>query len=549
MTQTTVYTGKIWTGVADDDWVEAFAVADGRIIATGALHEVEDQVGTPHETIIIDKGIVTPGLIDGHLHLSLGGTQLAHELALDPTDEAETILAKVREWTSRLKPGEWVIGGIIGSGVLPMLNNVEFLEKLDEASHGHPVLLRDDTMHNRQVNTTALEAMGITADSPDPEGGTYVRDDQGRLTGALWELACAVAEGVAAKSHVDPHQRQVKALQAALDRLAALGITTVQDAATMLPHFEGLAALEESGELDMRVIASMPIRPFIEDGTVGEELFAAGMEFESEHVKPRFAKFVLDGVPTTHTTALLNPYKCNHSSHDPNFRGELYWTLDDLVAALRRCAELGLDAKLHATGDASVRQALDAAEIVRQDTNGGPAMQIAHMSFISEQDLPRFADLNVAADACPFMWFPSPLTDGISDFVADETMANIWPFKDLLATGALISGGSDWPVGLPVLNPWLGIEGMVTRQAAASQSDADYGHRTVNINQAITLPQAMAAFTRESAKALGIAAETGTIEPGKSADFIALDRDIFTSDIKQVHQTQVLGRWVAGKTN
>lgn len=547
MTQTTVYTGKIWTGVADDDWVEAFAVADGRIIATGALHEVEDQVGTPHETIIIDKGIVTPGLIDGHLHLSLGGTQLAHELALDPTDDAETILAKVREWTSRLKPGEWVIGGIIGSGVLPMLNNVEFLEKLDEASHGHPVLLRDDTMHNRQVNTTALEAMGITADSPDPEGGTYVRDDQGRLTGALWELACAVAEGVAAKSHVDPHQRQVKALQAALDRLAALGITTVQDAATMLPHFEGLAALEESGELDMRVIASMPIRPFIEDGTVGEELFAAGMEFESEHVKPRFAKFVLDGVPTTHTTALLNPYKCNHSSHDPNFRGELYWTLDDLVAALRRCAELGLDAKLHATGDASVRQALDAAEIVRQDTNGGPAMQIAHMSFISEQDLPRFAELNVAADACPFMWFPSPLTDGISDFVADKTMANIWPFKDLLATGALISGGSDWPVGLPVLNPWLGIEGMITRQAAASQSDADYGHRTVNINQAITLPQAMAAFTRESAKALGIAAETGTIEPGKSADFIALDRDIFTSGIKQVHQTQVLGRWVAGE--
>ncbi|NMF32830.1 amidohydrolase [Corynebacterium ammoniagenes] len=546
MTQTTVYTGKIWTGVADNDWVEAFAVADGRIIAAGTQQHVENQVGEQHETVTIDKGIVTPGLIDGHLHLSLGGTQLAHELPLDPTDDAETILAKVREWSSRLEPGEWIIGGIIGSGVLPTLNNVEFLEKLDEASHGHPVLLRDDTMHNRQINTAAFEAMGITADSPDPEGGTYVRDDQGRLTGALWELACAVAEGVAAKSHVDPQKRQVKALRTALDRLAALGITTVQDAATMLPHFEGLAALEESGELDMRVIASMPIRPFIEDGTVGEELFAAGMEFESEHVKPRFAKFVLDGVPTTHTTALLNPYKCNHSSHDPNFRGELYWTLDDLVAALRRCAELGLDAKLHATGDASVRQALDAAEIVRQDTNGGPAMQIAHMSFIAEQDLPRFAELNVAADACPFMWFPSPLTDGISDFVTDETMANIWRFKDLLSTGALIAGGSDWPVGLPVLNPWLGIEGMVTRQAAADQSDANYGDRTVNINQAITLHQAMAAFTRQSAQALGIGDETGTIEPGKSADFIAIDRNIFTGDIAEVHNTQVLGRWVAG---
>lgn len=85
-----------------------------------------------------------------------------------------------------LKPGEWIIGGIIGSGVLPTLNNVEFLEKLDEASHGHPVLLRDGTMHNRQINTAAFEAMGITADSPpDSDGGTYVRDDQGRLTGAL----------------------------------------------------------------------------------------------------------------------------------------------------------------------------------------------------------------------------------------------------------------------------------------------------------------------------------------------------------------------------
>ena len=550
MTQTTtVYTGKVWTGVHDDDWVEAFAVKDGRILATGTIQDVAGQVDEQHETISIDGGIITPGLIDGHLHLSLGGTQLAHELALNPNDDADTILAKVREWTTRLEPGEWVIGGIIGSGVLPTLNNVEFLHKLDDASQGHPVLLRDDTMHNRQINSAAFEAMGITADSPDPEGGTYVRDDQGRLTGALWELACAVAEGVAANSHKDPRKRQVIALKSALDRLASLGITTVQDAATMLPHFEGLSALEEDGELDMHVIASMPIRPFIEDGTVGEELFSAGMQFESEHVKPRFAKFVLDGVPTTHTTALLNPYKCNHSSHDPNFRGELYWTLDELVAALRRCAELGLDAKLHATGDASVRQALDAAEIVRQDNNGGPAMQIAHMSFISEDDLPRFAELNVAADACPFMWFPSPLTDGIAEFVADETMANIWPFKDLLTTGALIAGGSDWPVGLPVLNPWLGIEGMVTRQAADDDSSANYGERTVNSAQAITLPQAMAAFTRESAKALGIAHETGTIEPGKSADFIAIDRNIFDGDIKQVHNTQVLGRWVAGKSS
>lgn len=539
---TTIYTGQIWPGTGDDEWIEAFAVKDGKILATGTLDEVRAATGEGYDLIQLTEGIVTPGLIDGHLHLSLGGTQLTFELPLDPSDEADTIIAKVAEWTKRLEPGEWVIGGIIGSGVLPSLNNVEFLEKLDNASDGHPVLLRDDTMHNRQVNSAALEAMGVGPNTPDPEGGTYVRDADGRLTGALWELAGSVAEGAAAASHRDPKARQAQALRTALDRLGSLGITSVQDAATMLPHFEGLGALEASGELRMRVIASMPIRPFIEAGTIGEELFAEGVKFESEHVKPRFAKFVLDGVPTTLTTALLQPYKCVHGNHDPNFRGELYWTLDDLVAALRRCAELGLGAKLHATGDASVRQALDAAEIVRKDPNGGPAMQIAHMSFISPEDLGRFAALGVAADACPFMWFPSPLTDGVGEFVADETMANIWPFKDLLATGAVVAGGSDWPVGLPVLNPWLGIEGMVTRKAAVEDGD----DRSVNAAQAITLPQALAAFTRESAKALGIDSETGTIEPGKSADFIALDRNIFEIPVEDVHNTRVVSRWLAG---
>ena len=226
--------------------------------------------------------------------------------------------------------------------------------------------------------------------------------------------------------------------------------------------------------------------------------------------------FVLDGVPTTHTTALLNPYKCNHSSHDPNFRGELYWTLDDLVAALRRCAELGLDAKLHATGDASVRQALDAAEIVRQDADGGPAMQIAHMSFISEQDLPHFAELNVAADACPFMWVPSPLTDGISDFVADETMANIWPFTDLLSTGALIAGGSDWPLPAnpmlttaiarstlirpsPCPKPWLRLPANPPKLWASLQKQApsNLGSLpTSSLSTAISSPATSSRFTK-----------------------------------------------------
>ncbi|MFH0412059.1 amidohydrolase family protein [Corynebacterium sp. L4756] len=201
----TIYAGKIWTGVADNDWGEAFAVEDGIISATGTLEEVKTKAADGSEVVNLTEGVVTPGLMDDHLHLNLGGTQLAHELPLDPTDDADTILEKVSEWITRLEPGEWVIGGIIGSGVLPSLNNVKFLEKLDAVSNGHPVLLRDGTMHNRQINSAGFAAMGVDAKSPDPEGGTYVRDEQGRLTGALWELAGSVAEGAAAQSHKIPN--------------------------------------------------------------------------------------------------------------------------------------------------------------------------------------------------------------------------------------------------------------------------------------------------------------------------------------------------------
>lgn len=534
--------GPIYTGHADEPWIDAFGVRDGVIVATGELADVRARTGVEAREIDLGGRLAMPGLIDGHIHLHLGGTQLAWELPLLPTDDADAILEKVRAWTDRLGDGEWVIGGIVGSPVLPTLNSVDFLARLDDASGGHAVLLRDDTMHNRVVNSAALAAMGVGDDTPDPEGGTYVRDAEGRLTGTLWELAGAVAEGAAADSHADPAARTLTSMRTSIDRMRALGYTSLQDAATMANHFGALRSLEDAGELHAWIVASMPNRDFIEAGVVGEELFAIGAEHASEHVLPTFVKFVLDGVPVTRTTALLDPYPCRHEGDDPEFRGEALYTLDDLVAGLRRCYELGLGAKMHATGDGSVRLALDAAEIVRRELGDGPILQIAHMSFIAESDIARFAELGVYADACPFMWFPSPLTDAVLEFVQPETAARMWPFKELLDTGALISGGSDWPVGLPVLNPWLGIEAMVTRRDTVESGD----DRTVNAAAAISLEQAVAAFTSDSARALGIDDRTGTLREGRSADFIVTDQNVFDVPIADVHRTVVDETWFQG---
>ncbi|MDA3623932.1 amidohydrolase [Saccharopolyspora sp. WRP15-2] len=526
--------GPVHTGIPGER-AEGFAVRNGRIVAVGTAGEVDAWCGPGTRRLDLAGRLAVPGLIDGHIHLGIGGTQLALELPLLPTDGPDEVLTKVRDWAGRLEPDEWIVGGILGSGTYAALNSREMLRRLDEASLGHPVLLRDDTMHNRQVNSAALAAMGVDDTTPDPPGGTYARDADGRLTGALWELTSTRAEEAAKSAQRDPHGRLMTALRAALERTRRIGYTSLQDAATMEHHLAALQDLERSGDLPAWIVASMPARDFLEAGAVGEELFAQAPQYRSEQIRPDFVKFVIDGVPTTRTTALLHPYRCHHDSEDSEFRGTPYWSLDELTAGLRRCAELGLGAKIHATGDASVRLALDAAAIVRKDPGPQPIIQIAHMSFIAPEDLPRFAELDVYADACPFLWHPSPLFDAVAHQVPTETMDRIWPFKDLLATGAVVAGGSDWPVGLPELNPWLGIETMVTRGAPEEQGDP----RRINPEQAITREQAVAAFTSASARALGIDDRTGALRPGLSADFLVLDRNIFEVPATEIHRTGV----------
>ena len=159
---------------------------------------------------------------------------------------------------------EWVIGGIVGATVMDDIMNTKDLAALDAAAGGRPVLLRDDSMHNRWVNSRALELMIVGPDTPDPEGGTYVRDESGALSGVLQELASAVAEAAADAAVVDPDARNRVSLKTALETLNSFGITSVQDAATMAYSWKALSALEADKEVTAWVVGSMPARNFIE---------------------------------------------------------------------------------------------------------------------------------------------------------------------------------------------------------------------------------------------------------------------------------------------
>ncbi|MEU8639169.1 amidohydrolase [Amycolatopsis sp. NPDC048633] len=531
--------GRIRTQDPRQPWAEALAVRDGVLTAVGGAADVQPFIGP--DTVVRDLGgaTVVPGLIDGHVHLNLGGSQAAFELPLLPTDDLPTILRKVHAWAENLAPGAWLVGGIIGSTVLDGLTGGDVLARLDEAAGGRPVLLRDDSMHNRWVSSRAFEAMGVRADSPDPEGGRYVRDADGRLTGVLHEAASAQAETAFARSITDLPARTATAVRRAIEVLNGYGVTSAQEAATMLGPATALHDLEEAGELNARVVLSAPARPFLEDGIVGEDLFAQLEKLRGELVRPDFVKIVLDGVPMTRTTALLAPYRCHHGEEP--FRGELYWTLEELIEQLSRCAELGLGAKLHATGDASVRLVLDAAEQLR-GTGADLGLQIAHTEFVHRDDIGRFGALDVVADLSPYIWYPGVIQDSIGAQVEPELVERSWPVRDLVDAGALVAAGSDWPCAAPTPDPWTGLETLVTR----ANPDGRFPG-TLNPGQAVTVEEALAAFTTNPAKTMGIDDVAGRLAPGYAADFLVLDRNLFEIDPREIHATVVERTYFAGR--
>ncbi|MGO4146300.1 amidohydrolase [Paenarthrobacter sp. YAF11_1] len=532
---------RIYTSDPSNEWVEAFAVTEGRISAIGSAEEVIASTGRPRDVLNVGNRLVLPGLVDVHAHLGLGGRQLAFELPLQPTDSIPAILDEVSRWSATLPRDGWVIGGIIGSTVLEQITRCDLLA-LDAAAGGRPVLLRDDTMHNRWVSSRTLELMGVTTDSLDPAGGRYVRDSKGCLTGVVHEMASAHAEEAAADGIDDPDTYHDLAFAKAVQTLNSFGITGVQESATMAYALESLQRLDSVGHLTAHVVASMPSRPFIEPGVTGDDLYDIADLHHSKHLHPTFAKYVLDGVPMTRTAAMLEPYLCSHDGLEPNFVGDTLWHLDDLVQSLESLIDRGLHAKIHATGDAAIRLALDAAEMLRSSRGSGPIVQIAHAAYIDQSDVHRFAKWDVVADCSPYLWFPSVMTESNAHHVPADVHSVASPLRDLMLDGALVSAGSDWPCAAPTPDPWTGLATLVTRRNPDPTVPGE-----LNPDQALNMEQAVAAFTRLPASAMGLGTTTGMLKTGLSADFIILDRDIFAVSPAIVHETKVLRTYFEGR--
>jgi predicted amidohydrolase YtcJ len=536
--------GRIYTIDRARSWASALAVKNGRILAVGEDAAMARHIGPSTQMVDLGGRMAMPGIVDVHNHHFIGGMAELYELRFAPTPGLREVLEKVREAASQVRPDEWVIGGLWGSSLMEEIDNLDALAAFDEASLGRAVLLRDDTYHNRWANSLALKLAGIGPETPDPDQGEIKRDAAtGRPTGILIEAGSRLVEAAAARlSPFSVEQEQAAAAQA-IATLNAYGVTAFLDAATMQYMLAALKGLDDRGALTAWAVASLPaVEPGFLFGPSGDELIALRENYRSPHLKPDFVKIFLDGVPPQRTAAFVEPYL-----PDPIrgccFRGATKMSLPELARWIGKCEAQNIGVKIHCAGDAAVRQALDAVDVVRS-FNGPTEIvhHIAHASYIQDDDIPRFAELGVAADLSPIIWYPTQLLEAMKVTLGAERGERFWPNRDLLAAGALMAAGSDWPV-VANPDPWNGIEGMVTRR----NPDGSFLGKALWPEQALDLATVLEIYTINSARALRIADVTGSLEIGKSADIIVLDRNVFDIPEDDIAETKVLSTYFEGR--
>ena len=523
-----------------DGWAEALAVRRGMVLAVGTVAGIGALRGAATRVIDLHGDTVLPGLHDAHVHPIDGGIselrcKIAQGSTLSATQES------VRACAGRTPSAEWVIGGQWDA---PALGGIPDRRALDAATGNHPALIDDTSGHSAWANSRALAIAGITKATADPAGGIIERDAAGEPTGILREAAVDLV-----RRHVPVASEATlrKALGWSLHEMLSFGITSYTEAAVGFiagPERElrTYAALADARQMKQRATLCITWAP---GDVAAERAIATRNLYARPTIAPDCVKIFLDGVPTDgHTAAMLEPYADAVAGRDDDAgrKGLLLIRQSVLDAAVTRFDAMGLTVKFHAAGDAAVRAGLDAIAAARK-ANGftGQMHNVGHCTFVAPADIARARAIGATFEVSPYLWGPSPINDAITAAVGEERIRRVWPVREMLAAGALVIPGSDWSV-VPSVNPWIGIETLVTREAPGGSA------RSFGKDEAISLKDAMDLFTANAARQARRGHLEGRIEPGMLADVIVVDQNPYDVPARRLHDTRVRMTFVGGET-
>ncbi len=514
--------GTVYTADPAHSRATAVAVAKGRIAYVGTDEGVRRLIGPATVVIDLHRRMLLPGLEDSHLHPATGGIWLASCLLTGDTTRA-MLRAHIAR-CGRETPGTgWIRGRGWALPLFPAANPTRQL--LDSLVPDRPVYLRSADGHGAWVNSKALALAGITAATPDPPRGRIERDASGTPSGTLREAAEDLVVAVMPPRTVDEY---VDGLRRSTALANSLGITTLQEADADSTMLEAYLALDRAGALPLRVVAAQRTDPAVGPDQVAR-LAALRTHFAGRRLRATTAKIYADGVIEAHTSALLEPYLDTRDRGPANLTPE---AMNALVGALDRA---GFQVHIHAIGDRAVRMSLDAFAAARAANGARDSRhQIAHLEMIDTLDIPRFAQLSVLANFQPLWAFrDSYVRDLTEPVLGPERSSRLYPLASVARAGGMLVGGSDWIVSS--MNPFEAMQVAVTRRDPFEGPGAPWIPKEL-----VSLDQILRAYTINGAHANFQEKETGSIETGKAADLVLLDRDLFAIAPTDIHNAKVL---------
>ena len=525
---TVIVNANGYTLNAKGDLVQFSALAfddQGKIVAVGTAAEVRAKAPGARQVDVGGKTVL-PGLIDAHGHV-FGLGQMLSQLDLSQTTSLPDALKAIGDY-ARANPGQGWLRGRGWNQENWKLGRFPTAADVDAVVSDRPVWFERVDGHAGWANSRALEAAGITDKTPDPAGGKIMRDANGKATGVLVDAAKELVVKVM-PAYTEAEGRM--ALDRALGAMAKVGLTGAHDAGLGVFEDRLYRSYADQGKLTARIYGMIggtqgDFDALAKNGplkTYGKDMYAL-----------RAVKLYSDGALGSRGAALIKPY-----SDEPHSHGLLFYKTAEMDAMMKKAMARGYQVNVHAIGDAGNHQILDLYQKELGATRSAAQRhRIEHAQVVTQADIVRFKTLGIIPSMQP--------THATSDKnmaesrVGPERIKGAYAWRSFLHQGSRIACGSDFPVESP--NPFFGIHAAVTRQDSSGQPIAGWYP-----NQAMSLKEAFRCFTLDAAYAGHAENSLGSLEPGKWADFIVIDQDLFKVSPYDIYKTGVLQTWVAGK--
>jgi predicted amidohydrolase YtcJ len=518
---------KVWTVDKSLPAAEAVAVVRDRIVAVGSNAEIELWRGPRTRVIDAQYKLLIPGFNDAHVHFVSGGMQLTN-IQLNDAASPQEFARRIGERAKTTPKGEWVLGGNWDETKWNP-PDLPTKDRIDPLSLDTPVFVSRYDGHMGLANSAALRLAGITAKTPDPPGGTIVRDAQGNPTGALKDAATDYIYKV-----IPPlsHEQRVTIVKRALGYAASVGVTSVQH---MTPDYADIAVYSEllqRGELTTRIYAA-PLITHVDD----QARLGIGRAFGGSYLRIGAVKAFADGSLGSRTAYFYEPF-LNQGDNHGLLSDEMH-PISLMRDRMMKADAGGLQICTHAIGDAGISAILDLyTDVIQAHGEADRRLRIEHAQHMAAKDFDRFAQLHVIASVQPY----HAIDDGrfAEGYIGHDRASRTYAFRTFLDHGVRLAFGTDWEVA--PLDPLLTVYAAVTRATLDGKNPNGWFPE-----QKLSVAEAIEAYTMGSAYAEFQENEKGSITPGKLADMVLLSDDVFSISPEKIRDVRVRKTIVGGR--